>query len=1620
MPPKRTPVKNADVDSDEDVSALIHFREMAQAKVLRIESILQNARVEQTELTLPQIKTFVKKLEAAYAEFTSNHQRIIESIPAAKRKEHSQCYLQFEDLHDSVSILLETWLEEISKTPVVPPPSQSIVNQQLVIVPQPLPRAIPTFDGKYEHWERFKMMFRDVVDQSNESNRIKLYHLEKALIGDAADKRSIVHLHIGGLINTKKLSKGSYDELRTLVESFVSHVENLKVLGQDFTGVSEQMLIYILARALDDETKIHWESTIKRGELPTYDETIAFLKHRVSILERCQSRPPRNETPIKQQRGNPLPATIRTSFHRANAVTAPPQTPQCDFSNKNHLTFKCPTFRNLSISQRFTLVKDKNICFNCLRVGHRSTECNCEKTCLKCKMKHHTMLHDETLKQNLTEQENCVSRPNNTSMVPRPINESSSTSSEQSRNKLACNHSQAIKTVMLLTAVVNVRDRNGSVLPCRTLLDNGSQVNLISESMVNRLGLERKPVCIPITGIGSSKTYARDIILAEVRSRINNFTMEIECLVVPKVTGIIPTTKIDTSSWPIPADFQMADPQFNIPNHIDMLIGVSKFFRLLKSGFFQIADDLPDLQETHFGWVVAGDVRDSFSGQQFAHSVTIDQILETIQRFWALEEVQPESSLDSEQEECEALFRSTHQRDNSGKYIVELPFRESVTEIGDNRSLALRRFLSLERRLKKDPELKSEYTKFIEEYEAMGHCKEINERNDLPDQRVYYIPHHAILRPSSTSTKLRVVFDASAKSHPSQISLNEALKVGPTVQSDLFEIHIRFRQHRVVFTADVTKMYRQIWIAPFQTCFLRIFWRTNSADPLRVLELTTVTYGTASAPFLATRCLVQLCEDEGAKFPMAAQIILEDCYVDDILSGTDSSEKAIDCINQIQGLLRCGGFPVHKWCCNDPTVLQHIPDCDREELVYLDPSSDDGVIKALGIIWSPEEDEFRFQAIQYTEQNITKRRVLSEIGKLFDPLGLLSSVIVIAKLLMQQLWAAGVSWDDNLNGDLLSSWLQFQRSLPEVRNIAIPRNVFFSESIALEVHGFCDASTVAYGAAVYVRNILSNNTAILRLWCSKSKVAPMKELSIPRKELLAARLLSKLIVKVLQASKRQFREVVLWSDNQIVLAWLKKPLAMLQVFVRNRVAEILQETGRFQWKYVPSKDNPADIISRGQFPAALKINDLWWTAPAFLRVVDYQIETPDELPDSHIPELKQSKIPRAYHIENLHVGPSMLLATLRTKFWLLDGRSSIRKITRTCVTCFRARPKQSSQQMGQLPACRVVPSHPFEVTGVDYAGPILVKYGTRKPQIKKAYFAVFVCMTTKAIHLELVSDMTTAAFLAALHRFVSRRGLPREIHSDNGSNFKGARSELHELFLLFNDRTTVSQIAEYCQPREISWNFIPPEAPNFGGLWEAAVKSTKYYLKRTLKNALLTFEEYATVLSQVEAVLNSRPLFTQSTNPNDPEVLTPGHFLIGRPLVAVPQQSSEGVAINRLSRWQYLQRLRDDFWKVWKRDYLLGLQPRGKNRNSSPNIQPVMVVILEDKDSPPQSWKLGRVMRTYPGPDGLVRTEDIKLGDSILRRPTSKLSILPIEDNRFAYPEHQNNSGSSSQPGGIC
>jgi hypothetical protein len=272
-------------------------------------------------------------------------------------------------------------------------------------------------------------------------------------------------------------------------------------------------------------------------------------------------------------------------------------------------------------------------------------------------------------------------------------------------------------------------------------------------------------------------------------------------------------------------------------------------------------------------------------------------------------------------------------------------------------------------------------------------------------------------------------------------------------------------------------------------------------------------------------------------------------------------------------------------------------------------------------------------------------------------------------------------------------------------------------------------------------------------------------------------------------------------------------------------------------------------------------------------------------------------------------------------------------------------------------------------------------------------------MVTKAMHLEAVEDLSTDTFLAAFQRFVCRRGLPKEVFSDNGTNFIGARSALRDLNLLFKKTATQNKIYEYCQAKQIDWKTIPPNAPHFGGLWEAGVKSVKAVLKKVYQSTSLTLFELSTLLCQIEAILNSRPLCSLPSDPSEPEALTPGHFLISRPLLALPEPSVAEIPTNRLSHWQRIQQLREHFWKRWSREYVTELQVRGKWTKPKVNVRPGMIVVIKEDALPPQCWKLGRVVNLHPGADGLVRVVDVQTKTGTFRRPIHKLAPLPIADN---------------------
>ncbi|XP_030747905.1 uncharacterized protein LOC115876309 [Sitophilus oryzae] len=394
-------------------------------------------------------------------------------------------------------------------------------------------------------------------------------------------------------------------------------------------------------------------------------------------------------------------------------------------------------------------------------------------------------------------------------------------------------------------------------------------------------------------------------------------------------------------------------------------------------------------------------------------------------------------------------------------------------------------------------------------------------------------------------------------------------------------------------------MYRQILVEPSQRSLQKILWRSSPSEDVKVYKLNTVTYGQACASFLSIRCLFQLADEYEKINPDIANIIRQDFYVDHLLTGADSIPDAQYICNEISKVLKDGCFELRKWYSNEPSVVSHMDNATSSCEVLEFTAGEKA--KTLGLTWSCQDDflMYHIEEIPF-KSNYTKRSVLSVLSKLFDPLGLLSPCIVLAKIFMQRLWLQKVSWDEPLTLSLSNEWSKFCKDLPNLNSLQISRHVLADFPSSLEIHGFSDASERVYGACLYIKSIDSKGFSVIRLLCAKSKVAPVKSLTIPKLELCAALLLSKLVNKVLNSIQLFFERIVLWSDSTIALAWIRTPPNTLKVFVSNRVAEIQALTEDCEWRYIPSTDNPADLVSRGLLPSQMLTAIEWWQGPSWL------------------------------------------------------------------------------------------------------------------------------------------------------------------------------------------------------------------------------------------------------------------------------------------------------------------------------------------------------------------------------------------------------------------------------------
>lgn len=600
----------------------------------------------------------------------------------------------------------------------------------------------------------------------------------------------------------------------------------------------------------------------------------------------------------------------------------------------------------------------------------------------------------------------------------------------------------------MLTAIIHAFDYNQRPVEGRTLLDTCSNANFITEDFASILNWPMHEQSVNIEVLNELHTVTNRIAKVKIKYRLNQFHRTLTFFVIPRIAGLLPDSQINRNKLQIPPNIQLADPTFHKPSHVNMLIGTGTTLASFSIGQVQIhpqgKSDLI-LQKAQFGWVIGGSTPtvSITKARTFVNNVNFD-----LKRFWEVEEGPQQIHLSPIENEVEAHFKQTVSRENSGKYVVALPFNEKKRDIGESYTRALNRFRSLERRFTHNLDLKTEYTSIINEYLALGHMTQV----DVPDHSYgFYLPHHAVIKPSCSTTKCRVVFDGSAKSSTG-VSLNDALEIGPTIQDDIFSLLLRFRTHAYVLTGDIEKMYQQFLVRPEDRPFQRILWR-NDKNEIATYELNTVTFGLSSAPYLAIRCLHQLADDESDSFIAAFDIIKRDIYVDDLLTGAATFREALQLRNDIIELLKRGELNIRQWVSNDPQLLSGLSE-DQIHPKY----SGDSTIKTLGVAWNPRDDSIRYTVSIDQRQTHTKRTILSTLAKIFDPLGLLGPVTVVAKILMQRLWQLQIDWDESLPANIQTEWSNYQKQLSLLENFTFERHISQCSIKRFEIHGFCDAS----------------------------------------------------------------------------------------------------------------------------------------------------------------------------------------------------------------------------------------------------------------------------------------------------------------------------------------------------------------------------------------------------------------------------------------------------------------------------------------------------------------------------------------------------------------------------------
>lgn len=951
----------------------------------------------------------------------------------------------------------------------------------------------------------------------------------------------------------------------------------------------------------------------------------------------------------------------------------------CILCSGKHDLDTCKSFLSKSLPDRKAFLRQKDLCFGCFQTGHISKRCRQRKKCTVCFRFHPTSLHGDVKPRQgqvgSSDTQRNGSNGTNMTNVPPSVDQST-----QSGVAFLGGTGEGSKCSMIVPVYISHCDSPGTEVLIYALLDTQSDTTFVLQDTCTALGLSGVDVKLSLSTMYAENRVVDSQKVKGLMVRGFNNTLRISLPdaytrnIMPANRSHIPTPKM-ASKWPHLEN--IADQLLDLnPCQIGLLIGYNCPQCLIPREVIVPVGDGPFGQRTDLGWGIVGVVDPCNSVDDpigVSHRVITREVSNPVQdshnyvQFSLRTKVKELISSDilklMEQDLVDPMLNSAYSQEDKrflsileegikfkdGHYELPLPFRDGSPSVSNNKSIALRRLKSLTRRFEKDAKFRSDYFSFMQNLVDNGHAERVIESVDSSVKNaVWYIPHHGVYHPRKPE-KIRVVFDCSATFEGT--SLNSHLLQGPDLTNKLVGVMCRFRQEPIALLCDIEQMFYQFRVSPEHRSYLRFLWWDSEDYTREPVEyhMTVHLFGATSSPGCANFALKRIAKDNESEFgSKAADFLRRDFYVDDGLKSLLNIPETRNLIDNSTAMCRKGGVRLCKFVSNAREVIDHVaPDDRAKDLENIDLVSDKlPMERALGIVWCIESDSFKFR-IALRDRPLTRRGILSSVSCLYDPLGFIAPVVLAGKQILQQMCADGAEWDDPLPESLRKRWESWCASLKYLDSLQIPRCIKpdgFGESVKTELHHFSDASSFGYGQCSYIRMWNSENQIACAFVMGKARVVPVKPVTVPRLELSAAVLSVRTASMLQQELDYQSISHVYWTDSKVVLGYISNEAKRFHVYVANRVQQIKEHTGTDQWYYVNSRENPADIASRGLHANELVSSSTWFRGPEFLWQQNAPYREPQTFqvsPDD--PELKQKTVQSfSCDVENSNIFSSML------------------------------------------------------------------------------------------------------------------------------------------------------------------------------------------------------------------------------------------------------------------------------------------------------------------------------------------------------------------------------------------